>query len=102
MISLQRRGALIVVAAGALFTVGCASILDPHPPQDPENLGLAERRARTRSLVADPDPAPLSAWTFGTAAARASERQPAPPGSAARSGATKTARASAGTGAPAP
>ncbi|MFT3776455.1 MAG: hypothetical protein QM820_64770 [Minicystis sp.] len=49
----------------ALLGSACASILNPHPPPDPDNLDLSERRAQNRSIVADPDPAPLSAWQWG-------------------------------------
>jgi hypothetical protein len=99
MISSKRCGVLMVVATGALVTAGCASFLDPRLTPDPENLGLAERRARNPSIVADPDPATLSAWTFGTAAARTGEQQPDAPVSAAQSGPTKTACASVGSSA---
>jgi hypothetical protein len=69
MRSHQARWVLALAMTSALFVSACASILNPHPPPDPGNLDLSERRAQNQSLVADPDPAPLSAWQFGDAGA---------------------------------
>ncbi len=59
------RWILSIGMACALLASACASLLSPHAPQtqDPQDLDLTERRAQSPSLVADPDPAPLSAWT---------------------------------------
>jgi len=78
MRSLQARWVIVMAMASALLVSGCALILNPHPPPDPENLDLSERRALSRSIVADPDPAPLSAWSFGQADAGAAPVTPTP------------------------
>lgn len=65
----SHRWIIVLAMASALLASACASILNPHPPPDPENLDLSERRAQQRGLVADPDPAPLSAWQYGDAGA---------------------------------
>jgi hypothetical protein len=57
--------AAMVVAATLLC--GCGSLLNPRPP-DVGEQSLSERRAASSRLVADPDPAPLSAFPWSAAA----------------------------------
>ncbi len=57
------RWMVVPVLMGALLTAGCAStILNPHPPPDPESLSLSQRRAMTTSPLVDPDPPTRSMW----------------------------------------
>lgn len=78
MRSHHARWVIALAMTSALFVSACASILNPHPPPDPESFDLSERRAQSRSVVADPDPAPLSAWQFGPADAGAAPASRAP------------------------
>lgn len=74
----RARWVLALAMTNALLVSACTSLFNPRPPPEPETFDLSERRAQSHSLVADPDPAPLSAWQFGAPDAGAAPARPAP------------------------
>lgn len=85
------RSFFAMAMTSALHAGACSSIINPTPPQDPDRFELSERRAERASVVADPDPVPLSAWQFGAADAGA----PSVPSKASKPGTPGTSAVAA-------
>ena len=74
------HGYRAAILAGAFALGGCGSLLNPRPPADPE-LTLTEQRERSQKngVTADPDPAPLSAFSWSATDPAPAAATAAPP-----------------------